>query len=185
MSFEFSDESKKTLERLRSLTPEYVGTCPHTNVPVHRRVYVGSRLQRGISKLDLARLYREWFPITLVEQTLHSSFPSEYQLWLANHGGGYPVPVVDAGFGCVVAQSPFELLAIATYFDGKNFTADFSEVMQVTKDCLKGIDLGSASFFEKVRNNARRISDSSSPRAHVAHAFAMWISGGFKLGGQL
>jgi hypothetical protein len=118
MTFEFSEQAKKSLERLRVLTPDYVGRCTHTNVPVHRRVYISREPPSDLNLHDLARLYREWFPITLIEQTLHSSFPDEYTLWLANHGGGYPVPVVDAGFGCVVALSPIDLLALALAYDG-------------------------------------------------------------------
>lgn len=177
MKFEFSQESKETLDRLNRSAPRFFTECPHSRVPPKRRVFIRVTPPNNSEKLDLANLYREWFPITLVEQTLHFAFRQEYGAWLRNHDGGYPVPVQGTGFGCVRALSPFDLLALAVTYDGKDFSSDILRARTFIEESLVGTGVSFDQFLRKLSKIASRISGFSNERGTLALAIAKALNG--------
>jgi len=79
--------------------------CPHCQAPLERRCLIKKNVIARKSK----RFRFAWYGLTLFDQGLHHYMPQAYRRWVANTGG-YPLPVVDAGFGCVRVAPPSTLL---------------------------------------------------------------------------
>jgi hypothetical protein len=121
--------------------------CPHCRAPLERRCLV----KKNEITQKSTRFRFAWYGLTLFDQGLHHYMPQAYQRWVANTGG-YPLPVLDCGFGCVRVAPPSTLLKHEdSIIEWEHFLAFWKNETERHFETMSGIS--PHHFFSLVRHD--------------------------------
>lgn len=107
----------------------------------------------GNTNKDLQeKFYFSWFGITITEQILHQYFPANYKLWV-NSFGSFPIPMKEAGLGCMSWENPIwiiEEFASLQEKNNKTFNVFLEKWVSFIKPRLYNINVTLNDFFYSI-----------------------------------